>query len=128
MARAKKSSGKAKTVDEYLANLDASSREHVEQLRAIIKRIVPADALEVISYGIPAFRTNRVLVWYAGFSKHCSLFPGAAIIARFRDDLKGYTVSKGTVQFPLDRKLPSALIKALVKARVAEATSTSRRK
>jgi len=76
--------------------------------------------VEIISYQIPAFRTKKVLVWYAGFSKHCSLFPTASVIEEFKDDLAGFTVSKGTVQFPIERALPTALIKKLVKARVAQ--------
>ena len=68
-----------------------------------------------------ALRTDRVLVWYAAFAQHCSLFPTASVLGQFRDELKGYKVSKGTVQFPLEKPLPVALVKKLVRARVAEA-------
>ena len=87
---------------------------------------MPSDAAEIISYGIPAFRRKRVLVWYAAFADHFSLFPTAAIVVEFKSELKGYAVSKGTIHFPLDQKLPIALIKKLVRARVKqEAKSTS---
>jgi uncharacterized protein YdhG (YjbR/CyaY superfamily) len=77
---------------------------------------VPAGAVEIISYGIPAFKSKKVLVWFAAFSGHCSLFPSASVIEEFR----GFTTSKGTVQFPIDKALPIALLKKLVKARVAQ--------
>jgi len=84
---------------------------------------MPRDAEEVISYGIPAFRRKQVLVWYAAFSNHCSLFPKNSVIGAFKDQLQGFTISKGTIQFPLDKPLPISLIKRIVKARVAEAES-----
>jgi uncharacterized protein YdhG (YjbR/CyaY superfamily) len=68
-----------------------------------------------------------VLVWFAAFSNHCSLFPKASVIDKFEKELKGYSTSKGTIHFPLDRPLPIALIKKLVKARVAESESKKRR-
>ena len=80
---------------------------------------MPAETTEVVSYGIPAFKQKRVLVWYAAFADHWSLFPTAAVIEQFRDELKGYTTSKGTIQFPLDKPIPTALIRELVKSRVA---------
>jgi uncharacterized protein YdhG (YjbR/CyaY superfamily) len=64
-----------------------------------------------------------VLVWYAAFSNHCSLFPTAAIIEKFKNELKGFPTSKGTIHFPTDKPLPTALIKKLVKARVAQTES-----
>lgn len=89
-------------------------------MRLVIRSVVPKEATEVISYRIPAFRQKKIIVWYAAFSGHCSLFPTAAVIDKFRDELKGYTISKGTIQFPLDKPLPSGLIKRIVKARLAE--------
>jgi len=64
-----------------------------------------------------------VVVWYAAFANHCSFFPTAAIIEAFKKELKGYPVSKGTIRFPLDKPLPSALVKRMVKARVAQIES-----
>ena len=89
-------------------------------MRAVIRSVVPAEATETISYGIPAFKHNGVLVWFAAFAKHCSLFPKASVIEAFQKELKGFSTSKGTIQFPIDKPLPIALIKKIVKARVAE--------
>ena len=108
-----------KRVDEYIAAAPEPVRSRLKEMRAAIRSAVPAEAMEIISYQIPAFKTKKVLVWYAGFSKHCSLFPTAAMIEEFRDELTGFTVSKGTVQFSLEQALPTALIKRMVKARVA---------
>ena len=116
-----------KTVDEYLAHVSESARATLDQLRAVIRAVVPRGATEVISYGIPAFRQKRVIVWYAAFSNHCSLFPTASVIEDFRDQLKDFSTSKGTIHFPLDKPLPSALIKKMVKARVAHKETTKRR-
>jgi uncharacterized protein YdhG (YjbR/CyaY superfamily) len=115
--------GAANSVEAYIAGIPESSRKAFERLRAAVRQAAPKDAIEVTSYGIPALKTERVLVWYAAFSKHCSLFPSASVLVRFKDELSGFTVSKGTVQFSLDRPLPVALVKKLVRARVAEAAA-----
>lgn len=122
-SRARVSSTKgvsANTVDAYFAAVPGPARNLLEKLRLVIRSAVPKDATEVISYRIPAFRQDKIIVWYAAFSGHCSLFPTAAVIERFKPELKGYTISKGTIQFPLDKPLPIALIKRIVKARVTE--------
>ena len=93
-------------------------------MRAIIRSAVPPQATETISYRIPAFRHNGILVWFAAFSDHCSLFPTASTLKTFKQELKGYVISKGTIQFPLDRPLPRALIRKIVKARVAQNQGT----
>lgn len=112
---------KPTTVESYLDTIPASALPTFTKLRATIRSAVPKDAIEVISYSIPAFRHHKVLVWFAAFSNHCSLFPTAEIIDAFKTDLKPFTISKGTIQFPLDKPLPTALIKKIVKARVAAA-------
>ncbi|HEY2352622.1 MAG TPA: DUF1801 domain-containing protein [Candidatus Acidoferrum sp.] len=99
----------------------------MNKMRAAIRSAVPLEATEVISYGIPAFKHKKVLVWFAAFSNHCSLFPTAVVIDAFRKDLKDFTVSKGTIQFAIGKPLPIALIKKLVKARVAQSQATKRR-
>jgi uncharacterized protein YdhG (YjbR/CyaY superfamily) len=109
-----------KSVDDYFATLGEPHRGVLLKMREAIRSVVPADATEVISYGIPAFKTNKVLVWYAAFAKHSSLFPTGTVVEGFTEDLKGYTISKGTVQFSIDKPLPVALIKRIVKARVAQ--------
>jgi uncharacterized protein YdhG (YjbR/CyaY superfamily) len=115
----------SKTVDEYLARVPRPARRTLQKLRANIRSAVPRDAEEVISYRIPAFKYKKILVWYAAFAGHCSLFPTASVIARFKDELKGYRLSKGTIQFPLDKPLPAALIKKLVRTRVKDVTGTT---
>lgn len=112
------------TVDEYLATVPEQSRKTFLQLRSLVRSAVPRAAEEIISYRILAFRHKRVLVWVAAFAKHCSLFPTSAVIQQFKDELKGFSASKGTIQFPLDKPLPKALIRKIVKARVAEAEGT----
>ena len=121
-----KASGAPKTVDEYLARVPEPARDAVSKIRAAIRSVVPADATEIISYRIPAFKHKRVLVWYAAFSNHCSLFPTAAVIEAFKDELKGFSTSKGTIHFPTDKPIPAALIKKLVKARVAQSETRKR--
>jgi uncharacterized protein YdhG (YjbR/CyaY superfamily) len=109
-----------KTVDEYLSAVPQPARGTLEKMRAAIRSAVPPDAIEAISYGMPAFRDKRVLVWFAAFSDHCSLFPTAAVIDALKDELKPFSTSKGTIHFPTDKPLPTALIKKIVKARVAQ--------
>jgi uncharacterized protein YdhG (YjbR/CyaY superfamily) len=117
---ATKRTGTPKSFEEYLASVPAPTRSAMKQMRAAIRSAVPAEAVEIISYGIPAFKHKRVLVWYAAFSKHCSLFPTASVIDAFKEELRGFEISKGTIQFPTDKPLPTALIKRLVKARVKQ--------
>ena len=89
-------------------------------MRAAIRSALPSDATETISYKIPAFKRKNILIWFAAFSDHCSLFPTAAIIEEFKDELKSFSTSKGTIHFPLDKPLPTALIRKIVKARVTQ--------
>jgi len=89
-------------------------------MRSAIRQAVPREATETISYHIPAFKHKGILVWFAAFSDHCSLFPTAALIEEFKKELKGFSTSKGTIHFPLNKPLPVALIKKIVKARVAQ--------
>jgi uncharacterized protein YdhG (YjbR/CyaY superfamily) len=112
------------SVDEYLAGLPEPVRGALSKMRAAIRSAVPRESTEVISYGIPAFKHKVVLVWYAAFADHCSLFPTAAVIEKFKNELKRFSTSKGTIHFPLDKPLPIALIKKLVKARVARASES----
>lgn len=113
----------ANSVGVYIAGVPDPARGVVEKLRATIRSVVPKDATEVISYRIPAFKTKRILVWYAAFSDHCSLFPGATMVERFKNELKTFRTSKGTIHFPLDKPLPTALIKKIVHARIRAAES-----
>jgi uncharacterized protein YdhG (YjbR/CyaY superfamily) len=122
-----KASAVPKNVDEYLARVPDSARSAFTKLRATIRSTVPREATETISYRIPAFRHNGILVWFGAFSQHCSLFPTASVIAEFKEELKGYSTSKGTVHFSNEKPLPTALIKKIVKARVAQSEGKKRR-
>jgi uncharacterized protein YdhG (YjbR/CyaY superfamily) len=116
-----------KNIDEYLARVPQPARSTLSKIRAVIRSVAPPEATEAISYGMPAFKYKGMLVWFAAFSKHCSLFPTAAVIEAFKKDLKSFTISKGTIQFPLDKPLPAALVKKLVKARIAQNESQKQR-
>ena len=116
-----------KNVDEYLAGVPEPARGTLNTIRAAIRSAMPPEATEGISYGIPTFNYKGPLVWFAAFSNHCSLFPSAAVIEAFKDELKGFSTSKGTIHFPTDKPLPTALVKDLVKARIARNESKKRR-
>lgn len=119
-SRAKSRMSTPATVDEYVAAVPEPARNAIAKMRTAIRSVLPAQAVETISYGMPAFKLKRLLVWYGAFQNHCSLFPKATVLEAFKDELKGYTISKGTVQFPIAKPLPTALIKELVKARLRE--------
>lgn len=117
--KAPKKKAGATTVDQYFAAVPAPARAALKQIREAIRSAVPEEATEIISYKIPAFKHKKILVWYAAFSEHCSLFPTAAVIGQFKDELQGYSTSKGTVHFPLAKPMPVALIRRMVAARLA---------
>jgi uncharacterized protein YdhG (YjbR/CyaY superfamily) len=116
--RAKNSTGPM-SVEAYLAAVPEPARTTLRKVRAVIRKMLP-QATEVISYGMPAFRyKGRGVMCYAAFKEHCSVFPGAILQHGFEDVIQRYRTSKGTIQFPRDKPLPAAVIKRLVKARVA---------
>ena len=115
-----KANGAPKNVDEYLAGVPEPARSTLNKMRAAIRSAVPPEAAETIGYGMPAFKHKGVLVWFAAFSNHCSLFPTPSVVEAFKNELKGFQTSKGTIRFPVDKPLPAALVKKLVKARIAE--------
>jgi uncharacterized protein YdhG (YjbR/CyaY superfamily) len=124
---AAKGKGAPKNVDEYLAGVPEPARGTLNKMRAAIRSAVPREATETISYGIPAFNYKGPLVWFAAFANHCSFFPTAAVIEAFKNELKGLTTSKGTIHFPTDKPLPTALVKKMVKMRVAQQENRKRR-
>ena len=124
---AAKGSGAPRNVDEYLAGVPERARSTLNKMRAAIRSTVPPEATETISYGMPAFKHKGVLVWFAAFSNHCSFFPTASVIEAFKNELKGFSTSKGTIHFPTDKPLPAALVKKMVKLRVAQIESKKRR-
>jgi len=115
-----------RTVSQYLARVPARARDPLRKIREAISSVVPRDVTETISYGIPTFKRQRMLVSYAAFSSHCSIFPGAAVVEKFQEELKSYATSKGTVRFPLSKPVPLALIRKLVKAKVKHEESRKR--
>jgi len=113
--------GKSKTIDEYLRLLSEDKRAALEKIRKTIRAAAPK-AEECISYGIPAYRQNgKLLVGFGAAANHCSFFPmNASTVKKFRDELKQYDTSKGTIRFPTNEPLPASLVRKLVKARIAE--------
>jgi uncharacterized protein YdhG (YjbR/CyaY superfamily) len=117
---------KPKTIDEYLANLSADKRAALEKLRKTIKAAAPK-AEECISYQVPAFRQNGMLVAFGATANHCAFFlMSGSTLAAHKEELKGYDTSKGTIRFQADKPLPVALVRKLVKARLEENESRRR--
>jgi len=103
-----------KSIDEYLASVPQPHRGMLEGLRRIIKEVVP-EAEETISYQMPTFKLNgRMLVSFAAFKDHCSLFPATDIRAVAPDEMKGFKGGKGTLQFTADNPIPDALLEKIV--------------
>jgi len=110
----------ATTIDEYIAEFPEETQAKLSELRELIHSLAP-EATETISYAIPTFDLNgRHLVHFAGFASHIGLYPTPTGMEEFKEDLKPYKTGKGSVQFPLDRPLPTDLIVRIVEFRVAE--------
>jgi len=113
-------STKPRTIDEYLAPLSSEKRAALEKLRSDIKSAAPK-AEECISYDIPGFRLNgRLLASFGAAANHCAFYPGALPVRVHKDDLEAYDTNKGTIRFRADSPLPTALVRKLVKSRIAE--------
>ena len=112
---------KPKTIDEYLANVKPDHRKALQKLRQTIQTAVP-NVEECISYGIPAFRLNRrLLVFFGAWANHCAFYPSSAsTLKTFQNELRNFQTSKGTLRFSPDKPMPVALVKKLLKARIAE--------
>ncbi len=109
-----------KNIDDYLVCQPERERELLEHLRQIIRDTAP-EAEEVISYGIPAFKYQGMLVYFAAYKKHCSLFAGnGALTEQMKEALKSYKTSKGTIQFTIEKPLPDDLVKQIVTNRMKE--------
>ena len=107
-------------VDDYLLGLEAPERAELERVRNIVKTTVP-EAVESIGYGMPAFKyKGKPLFYYAAFTNHLSVFPTSGPTEELKDKLVGYKVSKGTVQFTLDKPLPESLIIDMLQSRLAD--------
>jgi uncharacterized protein YdhG (YjbR/CyaY superfamily) len=108
------------SVDEYLSKIPEPARTTLNKIRAVIRSVAPPEATEGISYGIPTFKYKGMLASFAAFSDHCSLFPGAGPTIEFKNELKNFQTSKGTIRFAPNKPLPATLLKRLVKARIKE--------
>jgi uncharacterized protein YdhG (YjbR/CyaY superfamily) len=117
----KKVKSTADDVDAYLAKVPEPARTTLSKLRTTIGSVVPSEATEQLSYGMPAFHYKGALVAYAAFKNHCSFFPmQASLTDEMQEELKSYRTSKGTLQFPSDKPLPATLVREMVKRRIAE--------
>lgn len=110
---------KFSSIDEYHSLLPKSTKDKLQNLRQLILQNAP-EVKEEISYNMPAFRQNKVLVYYAAYKNHIGFYPTSSPIKVFKNELKKFKTSKGAVQFPIDKPLPAALIKKIVKYRVKE--------
>jgi uncharacterized protein YdhG (YjbR/CyaY superfamily) len=106
-------------VDQYISYFPASTQKLLKDLRATVKKAAP-DAEEIISYQMPAYRYHGILLNFAAYNTHIGLYPTPGAIEAFKSELSKWPLSKGTVQFPLDKPLPLSLITKIVKYRVRE--------
>ena len=114
-----KAPAKPKTVAEYIAATPKEARDKLRELRKLVRSSAPG-AAESLKWGMPAHSYQRILVMYAAFSRHVSLFPGTPTLRVFRKELANQDTSGATVRFPLNRALPASLIRKLVAHRVRE--------
>jgi uncharacterized protein YdhG (YjbR/CyaY superfamily) len=105
---------KPENIDQYIADFPIETQKLLQQIREAIHKAVP-EAKEVISYGMPAFKQNTVLVYFAGYAKHIGFYPTGSGIEAFKEEFTQYKWSKGAVQFPLDKPLPLDLITRITK-------------
>jgi uncharacterized protein YdhG (YjbR/CyaY superfamily) len=108
-----------KDIDEYISGYPKEIQQFLQKVRATIKKAAP-QAVETISYGMPAFKMNGLLVWFAAHSKHIGFYPKASGIEAFKKELSEYKWAKGTVHFPFDKPMPLGLITKIVEFRVNE--------
>lgn len=116
-----------KTSDDILAGYTPEQRATLEKLRAIIRAVAPA-AVECVSYGLAAFKMHgKPLVAIGASKNHCSFYPmNGSTVEAFAKELKGYDTSKGTIRFPAAKPLPAALVRKLVRARIAEIAAAAK--
>ena len=110
---------KPKDIDDYISWFEGDVKKQLEEIRTIIHKAAPA-ATETISYSMPAFKMNKVLVYFAGYNHHIGFYPTPSAIVKFAKELSGYATSKGAVQFPIDQALPKQLIQDMVTFRIKE--------
>lgn len=117
----------APTVELYIAGFPKDVQKSLERLRVTILKAAPA-AEEMISYQMPAYKLNGMLVFFAGYKNHIGFYPGASGIKAFTKEIAGYKSAKGSVQFPIDKPLPFELVSKIVKFRVKENTEKAKAK
>ena len=105
--------------EQYSITFPEEIRERLQKIRALVLKIAP-DAVEKISYGMPAFTLHGMLLYYAAHTKHIGFYPFTTAIEAFRDELKDYKTAKGSIQFPNNKPLPLKLISQIIEFRVAE--------
>lgn len=110
---------KINSAEEYISLFSSEIQERLISIRNIIQKAAP-DAEEVISYGMPAYKQQNILVYFSGNKNHIGFYPTASGIENFKEQFTNYKWSKGAVQFPLDQPLPEKLITAIVKFRINE--------
>lgn len=120
-------SKKYTTVEEYLSDLPENTRSILEGIRKTIKQAAPK-AEEVISYNMPAVKQGSVLVYYAANKEHTGFYPTPGPLKAFAEELAAYKSSKGAVQFPYDKKIPTALVKKMVQYRLEEVAMKAKKK
>jgi uncharacterized protein YdhG (YjbR/CyaY superfamily) len=114
-------------VDNYLSQLPESQKKALENIRKTIKKLAP-DALEYLSYKMPAYKYHGMLGGFAAFKNHCSYFPwDSKTIEQFKDELKDFVTSKGTIQFTPEKPIPEALLEKIIKARLQENLSSKKK-
>jgi len=106
-------------IDAYISDFPESTQKLLQEVRSIVKQAAPV-AAEVISYGMPAFRQDEMLVFFAAFKNHIGFYPIPSGIAAFKEDLSAFECTKGSVHFPLDKPLPAELITRIVTFRLSE--------
>lgn len=114
-------------IDDYISRFPEDIQEVLKKIRATVKEAAP-DATEIISYQMPAFRQNGIVVYFAAFKNHIGFYPTSSGTAIFKNALAGYHTTKGTIQFPYDRPIPYDLVSDIVKFRVAENLDKARAK
>jgi uncharacterized protein YdhG (YjbR/CyaY superfamily) len=118
---------KFKTVEEYLKSQPKAIREILETVRTTIRKAAP-EAEEVISYNMPGYKQQGMLVWFMAHTKHIGFYPGVSGISNFKKELSCYKSAKGSVQFPLDEPMPLTLISKIVRFRLKECKEKAKMK
>ncbi|HEV7231568.1 MAG TPA: DUF1801 domain-containing protein [Bacteroidia bacterium] len=118
---------KPQHVDEYIAGYPKDVQTKLQEVRKAIRKTAPK-AEEIMSYGMPAYKWNGILVWFGAHTNHIGLYPRASGIEAFSKELSGYKSAKGSVQFPLDEPMPIALIIKIIKFRLDENASRMKKK